>query len=43
LPQWQQGGSVYFISWVCRSGETLDAKERKITLEAIRFWDDRNS
>ena len=41
LPHWQQGGSVYFISWVCRSGETLDATERTITLEAIRFWDDR--
>jgi len=39
LPHWQQGGSVYFISWICRSGETLDATERNITLEAIRFWD----
>jgi putative transposase len=41
LPHWQQGGSVYFISWVCRSGQTLDRAEKTIVLEAIRFWDAR--
>jgi putative transposase len=41
LPHWQQGGSVYFISWVCRSGQTLDPAEKNITMEAIRFWDAR--
>jgi len=41
LPHCQQGGSVYFISWVCRSGKTLDPAEKNITLEAIRYWDTR--
>ena len=41
LPHWQQGGSVYFISWVCRPGQTLDPAEQNVTLEAIRFWDTR--
>ncbi len=41
LPHWQQGGSVYFISWVCRPGQTLDPAEQNVTLEAIRFWDIR--
>jgi len=41
LPHWQQTGSVYFISWVCQSGHTLDPAAKNITLEAIRFWDAR--
>jgi len=41
LPHWQQCGSVYFISWVCRPGQTLDPAEQNVTLEAIRFWDTR--
>lgn len=41
LPHWQQGGSVYFISWVCRSGQTLAPIEKNITIEAIRYWDAR--
>ena len=41
LPHWQQGNSVYFISWVCRPGKTMNPVEKGITLEAIRFWDSR--
>ena len=41
LPHCQQGGSVYFISWVCRARHTLDSAAKNITLEAIRYWDTR--
>ena len=41
VPHWQQGGGVYFIYWVSRSGKTLDPAEKNIPLEAIRYWDTR--
>ncbi len=41
LPHWQQGGGLYFISWVCRPGQTLAPAEKNITIEAIRYWDAR--
>ena len=39
LPHWQQPGRVYFITWRCKDGVVLNEKERTITLEAVRFWD----
>jgi putative transposase len=39
LPHWQEPGRVYFITWRCKDGVVLNAKERSITLEAVRFWD----
>jgi REP element-mobilizing transposase RayT len=41
LPHWQQPGSVYFITWRCRQGQTLEPEERTITLKAIKYWDGR--
>jgi putative transposase len=39
LPHWQEPGRVYFITWRCKTGVVLNAKERTITLEGVRFWD----
>jgi REP element-mobilizing transposase RayT len=41
LPHWQQPGSVYFLTWRCKEGEALSPEERTITLEALKYWDDR--
>jgi putative transposase len=38
LPHWQEQGRVYFITWRCLTGKTLNPEERTITLEAIRHW-----
>ena len=39
LPHWQEPGSVYFITWRCREGMFLAPEERRITMEALRYWD----
>ncbi|MGC9024129.1 MAG: REP-associated tyrosine transposase [Chloroflexia bacterium] len=39
LPHWQQPGSIYFITWRCRKGQSLAPEERTIALDAIRYWD----
>jgi len=39
LPHWQEPGSVYFITWRCKTGNTLSPEERAITLKTIRYWD----
>ncbi len=39
LPHWQQPGSIYFITWRVKNGETLAPEEREITLAALRHWD----
>ena len=41
LPHWQRPGSVYFLTWRCKKGEVLSPEERTITMEALRYWDDR--
>jgi len=38
LPHWQEPGRVYFITWRCLTGKTLNPEERTITLDAIRHW-----
>ena len=30
LPHWQQPGSIYFITWRVKNGETLAPEEREI-------------
>ncbi|MCZ6835231.1 MAG: class I tRNA ligase family protein [Planctomycetota bacterium] len=37
LPHWQIGGSTYFITYRCESGD-LDDSEKQIALDAIRHW-----
>ena len=39
LPHWQEPGSVYFITWRCREDVFLAPEERRITMEALRYWD----
>jgi putative transposase len=39
LPHWQDPGRVYFITWRCRKGRSLNLAERTIALDAIRYWD----
>jgi putative transposase len=39
LPHWQEPGRVYFITWRCQRGQTLNPEERTITLSATRYWD----
>jgi REP element-mobilizing transposase RayT len=39
LPHWQEPGSVYFITWRCKTGLHLNARERDIALKAILYWD----
>ena len=41
LPHWQQPGSIYFVTWHCKKGQSLVPEERTITLEAVRYWDKR--
>jgi REP element-mobilizing transposase RayT len=41
LPHWQEPERVYFINWRCKKDHTLSPEERTITLEALRYWDDR--
>ena len=41
LPHWQESERSYFLTWRCVRGERLTPEERKITLEALRYWDDR--
>ena len=41
LPHWQNPGSVYFITWNCQNHHLLNDAERTITLQTIRFWDQR--
>lgn len=41
LPHWQQPGSVYFLTWRCKKGETLAPEERTIALQALQHWDGR--
>jgi len=41
LPHWQQPGSVYFLTWRCKTGESLSPEERTITMEAMQYWDGR--
>ena len=41
LPHWQSPGSVYFLTWRCKTGKVLSPEERTITMEALRYWDDR--
>jgi putative transposase len=38
LSHWQEQGRIYFITWRCLTGKTLNSEERTITLEAIRHW-----
>ncbi len=39
LPHWQEPGSVYFITWRYKTGNTLSPEERAITLKTLRYWD----
>jgi putative transposase len=39
LPHWQQPGSVYFITWRCKTEYQLSPEERSITLEALQYWE----
>jgi REP element-mobilizing transposase RayT len=41
LPHWQDPGSVYFITWRCKEGQTLSQGERSTCLETLRYWDNR--
>jgi len=41
LPHWQQPGGVYFITWRCRADQILAPAEKTITLDTIRYWDNR--
>ena len=41
LPHWQFPGSVYFITWRSNDFQVLSPEERTITLEAIKYWEDR--
>jgi REP element-mobilizing transposase RayT len=41
LPHWQEPERVHFITWRCKKDHTLSPEERTITLEALRYWDDR--
>lgn len=39
LPHWQQPGSVYFITWRCKTNDYLTPEERTLTLSAVQYWD----
>ena len=39
LPHWQEPGRIYFITWRCQKGVFLAPEERRITMEALRYWD----
>lgn len=41
LPHWQEPGRIYFLTWRCQPGQTLSPEERTITLEAVKYWDNR--
>lgn len=41
LPHWQEPGSVYFITWRCKSGKRLTSEERAIALNAVQYWEGR--
>ena len=41
MPHWQQPGKVYFLTWRCKKGKILSPEECTVTLEALRYWDDR--
>lgn len=41
LPHWQEPGRVYFITWRCQKHKLLQPAERTITLDAIKFLDQR--
>jgi putative transposase len=41
LPHWQEPGRVYFITWRCRDDVVLAPEERRITIEALQYWDGR--
>ena len=32
---------VYFITWRCKKGKSLNAEERTLTMNALRFWDEQ--
>jgi REP element-mobilizing transposase RayT len=40
LPHWQEQGRVYFLTWRCKQGRTLNPEDRTIVMEALRHWDD---
>jgi len=42
LPHWQEPGSVYFITWRSKDGVVLNARERSIALESVRFGTKKN-
>ena len=39
LPHWQLPGSIYFITWRCTDGTTLNSQERNLALKAAIHWD----
>ncbi|MBI4643380.1 MAG: transposase [Deltaproteobacteria bacterium] len=39
LPHWQEPGRVYFITWRCKQGRTLDSKDRTLVMDTLRHWD----
>ena len=39
LPHWQEPGRVYFITWRCKQGRSLNAEDRGIVMDALRHWD----
>ncbi|MEJ2672962.1 MAG: hypothetical protein P8168_12340 [Deltaproteobacteria bacterium] len=39
LPNWQQPGSIYFITWLLQEEKILSPEERTIVLKSILYWD----
>ena len=39
LPHWQEPGRVYFITWRCKQGRTLNPEERTVVMDTLRHWD----
>jgi REP element-mobilizing transposase RayT len=38
LPHFQDPGSVYFLTWRVREGQTLAPAERTLVMQALRHW-----
>jgi len=41
LPHFQDPGSVYFLTWRAREGQTFSPEERTLVMQALRHWDGR--
>lgn len=39
LPHWQKPGSIYFVTWRCRKGRTLDPEDQGVVLQTLRYFE----